>query len=213
MTDFATLQESLLKAKKVMNMVDGETPNKPTTNTTSSINRGEPLTALPPRNMPPINPALGNNTELQEANRLGNLESMSKKPTVDRIQGSKLPDAIKKLMVEHPIPEVNFQNSLPDELIEGVTEKMKKLGDLPATSLKKNINTKNYIPRNNSKNKIKSSDLKNIIRQTIIETIDDLMDEKLNERLSESTDSNESIQLVVGNTIFKGNITSTKKLS
>ena len=213
MTDFATLQESLLKAKRVMNMTDGMVPNKTTSTTSPSINKGEPLTALPPRNMPPINPSMGGGSELQEAQRVGNLESMSKKPTVDRIQGSKLPDAIKKLMVDHPIPEVNFQNSLPDSLIEGVSEKMRKLGDLPEASLNKSVNTKKSTPRNQSKNKIKSSDLKNIIRKTIIETIDDLVDERINERLSESTNSNESIQLVVGNTVFKGNITSTKKLS
>ena len=212
MTDFATLQESLLKAKKVMNMEDGKVPTKPNRTLSQPLDNTEPLTSLPPRNMPPLSPSLGGSPELQEAKRVSSLETMSKKPTVDRIQDSKLPEAIKRLMVDHPIPEVNFQNSLPDELLEGVTKKMKKLGNLPTTSLNKNTNTKNSIPRHNPKNKIKSSDLKNIIRQTIIETIDDLVDEKINERLSESTNTNESIQLVVGNTVFKGNITSTKKL-
>ena len=222
MTDFSTLQESLLKAKRVMNMEDDTTPTNPNRTRSQPVDSAELLTSLPPRNMPPINPSMGGGSELQEAQRIGNLETMSKKPGVDRIQNSKLPDAIKQLMVEHPIPEVNFQNSLPDSLIEGVSEKMKKLGGLPESSVNKNknknknTNTRTKSTHTNSTNnnsKIKSSDLKNIIRKTIIETIDELIDEKINDRLSESKKLNESLQLVVGNTVFKGNIISTKKLS
>ena len=216
MTDFSTLQESLLKAKRVMNMEDDTTPTNPNRTRSQPVDSAELLTSLPPRNMPPINPSMGGGSELQEAQRVGNLEAMSKKPGVDRIQSSKLPDAIKQLMVEHPIPEVNFQNSLPDSLIEGVSEKMKKLGGLPDSSVNNNISKKTkptYTNSTNNNSKIKSSDLKNIIRKTIIETIDELIDEKINDRLSESKKLNESLQLVVGNTVFKGNIISTKKLS
>ena len=211
MTDFTTLQESLLKAKKVMTAVGDVSPSNTNTNRTTQLPTNvEPLPSLPPRSVP----SMGGSPELQEAKRVGNLEAMSKKPTTDKIQSSKLPDAIKKLMVEHPIPEVNFQNSLPDELIENVSKKMKKLGDLPASSVNNNIrSTQSSSPKTKSNNRIKSSDLKNIIRQTIIETIDDLVDERISERLSESNGSKESIQLVVGNTVFRGNITSTKKLS
>jgi hypothetical protein len=211
MTDFTTLQESLLKAKRVMSAVGDVSPSKPNINRTPELpNHVEPIPSLPPRSVP----SMGGSPELQEAKRVGNLEAMSKKPTSDKIQSSKLPDAIKKLMVEHPIPEINFQNSLPDELIENVSKKMKKLGDLPASSVDNNIRGTQPSKSNiKSNNKIKSSDLKNIIRQTIIETIDDLVDERISERLSESNVSKESIQLVVGNTVFKGNITSTKKLS
>ena len=216
MTDFATLQESLLKAKRVMNMEDDNVPTKPNRTRSEPVDSTELLTSLPPRNMSPTNSSMGGGSELQEAQRVGNLEAMSKKPGLDRIQSSKLPDAIKQLMVEHPIPEVNFQNSLPDSLIEGVSEKMKKLGGLPEASLNKNTSTRTKSTRTNSTNnnsKIKSSDLKNIIRKTIIETIDELIDEKINDRLSESKKLNESLQLVVGNTVFRGNIISTKKLS
>jgi len=215
MTDISTLQESLLKAKRVMNMEDGgNTPAKPNRTLSQPVDNTQLLTSLPPRSNTPINPSMGANTELSEAKRVSNLESMSKKPTVDRIESSKLPDAIKQLMVEHPIPEVNFQNSLPDELIENVSKKMKKLGGLPATSLNNNsTNIKRNTTNTKSKTKIKSSDLKTLIRNTIIETIEDVVEDKINDRLSESKVRNESIQLVVGNTVFKGNITSTKKLS
>ena len=216
MADFSTLQESLLKAKRVMNMEDGDNtpskPSKPSRTLSQPVDSTQLLTSLPPRNMPPINPSMGGGSELQEAQRLGNLETMSKKPGTEKIKNSKLPDAIKRLMVEHPIPEVNFQNSLPDDLMEGVVEKMKKLGDLPETSFsstKKNVSSSTV---SRPHNKIKSSDLKNIIRHTITETIDELIEEKITQRLTESSPIKDSIQLVVGNTVFEGNITSTKKL-
>ena len=47
--------------------------------------------------------------------------------TEEKINNSNLPEDIKKLMIDHPIPEVNFGNSIPDSLIEGAAKKMQKL--------------------------------------------------------------------------------------
>ena len=44
-------------------------------------------------------------------------------------------------------------------------------------------------------------------------TIDELIDERLSQRIVESNGLEESIKLVVGNTIFEGKILTTKKIS
>ena len=65
MADFSTLQESLLKAKRVMNMEDGgNTPTKPSRTLSQPVDSTQLLTSLPPRNMPPINPSMGGGSEL-----------------------------------------------------------------------------------------------------------------------------------------------------
>ena len=33
-------------------------------------------------------------------------------------------------MIDHPIPEVSFGNTIPDSLIEGAADKMKKLSGI-----------------------------------------------------------------------------------
>ena len=87
------LQEKLIQAKAVMDKVDGGPSNN------NNIQHG--LTESNP-NLPPVSNnfnASSVNSVIQENNNLT-------RPTVteDKISKSNIPHAIKKLMIDHPIP-------------------------------------------------------------------------------------------------------------
>ena len=128
--------------------------------------------------------------------------------TEDKVKNSNLPEAIKQLMIDHPIPEVSFGNQIPSSLIEGAAEKMKKLSNIEPTT-QTNTRTTTQNPRTQ---KLTQSSLKNLVRETIKESLDELIDERISERIVESSGVKESIKLVVGNTIFEGKILTTKKI-
>jgi len=119
--------------------------------------------------------------------------------TEDRIKNSKLPDEIKKLMMEHPIaqPE-NYNTKLSDDVIEKAAKLMgantQKVSE-SQTVKKPTTNTNNL-------------ELKRMIKETLEEIL------KSNGILSESeTESNEKFSFKVGKHIFEGKITKIKKLN
>ena len=206
MSGFETLQEKLIQAKAVMDRVDG----------TPSNNNGmqHSLTESNP-NLPPVSNNFNTgsiDSVIQENNNLT-------RPTIteDKISKSNLPDAIKKLMIDHPIPEVSFGGGIPDSLIEGAAAKMKKLSGInpPSQSLSsQKVNTPKLKTQKTQKTqKITQSSLKNLVRETIKESLDELIDDRISQRIIESNGVNESIKLVVGNTIFEGKILTTKKIN
>ena len=196
--DFNTLQQTLMQAKKVMNKVDG-IPNG--TIKTPSV---------PNTNLPPVS----NNFNTQSINSVVNENASLSTPTVttEAIKKSGLPDDIKKLMIDHPIPTVKFGSSVPESLIEGAAEKMKSMGmpvnesrnaEPQAPKLKKNTNTK----------KLSSTGLKTMIKNVISESLEELIEQKLKKVISESKKTEDTVQIMIGNTILEGKITSTRDLS
>jgi len=123
-----------------------------------------------------------------------NLES----PSEDAIKNSKLPDEIKRIMMEHPInPQQNIstkKNILTDSLIE------------KANTLMGNSKQKKQQVVKEGEN-ISSSDIKNIVQETVKQTIKEMG------LLTESTEkSNDVFQFRVGSHIFEGKVTKIKKL-
>jgi len=127
----------------------------------------------------------------------------SETPTEDRIYNSKLPDEIKRLMIEHPIQQPNMGASngsvLSNELIEKATRLM-------------NTNPKGDLSQQPRKQQVSEStsngDLKKIIRETMEEVL------KENGLLTESeSKSNELFRFRVGDHIFEGKILRVKKIS
>jgi hypothetical protein len=123
-----------------------------------------------------------------------NLES----PSVDAIKNSKLPDEIKRIMMEHPItPQQNIsseKNILTDSLIK------------KANTLMGNSPQKKQQATKQSEN-ISLSDIKNIVQETVKQTIKEMG------LLTESTEkSNEMFQFRVGSHLFEGKVTKIKKL-
>ena len=205
MADLTSLQQSLINAKKVMNKVDsGNVPSGNITLPQGDINEA---VAQIPQNIPQL-PNI--DTDMSSARK-----DMSPKSnmTEDRINNSKLPDAIKKLMIDNPIPDVPMGSSmgLSDDFIGGVQEAMKKQ-DIPTSphKLEQTI-TESIIPTS-TKNKMTKSSLKSIIKESVKELIDDVIDAKINESVKMKTDTNENFSFRVGDKIFYGKITSTKQV-
>jgi hypothetical protein len=125
-------------------------------------------------------------------------------PTVDAIKNSKLPDEIKRLMIEHPIaqPQQMTGPTLSNELVEKAARLMRenKSGYVPE-SAKKETPTK------------QSSGLNmNQIKDMIEEAVNNALRE--NGLLVESTEkANEQFTFKVGKHIFEGKVTKIKKLS
>ena len=126
-------------------------------------------------------------------------------PTSDRILNSRLPDDIKKLMMEHPIQQPNMGVSTGSVLSNELVEKASRL---------MNTNAKGDIiqqrkPQQQINESISSNDsLKNIMRETMEEVL------KENGLLVESeSKSNDLFKFRVGDHIFEGKIVRVKKVS
>lgn len=135
----------------------------------------------------------------------------------NRILNSKLPDEIKRLMIEQPIVQPNSVTSntaLSNEVIEGAVRLMKKdnkISDMPQTITPQQRTT---IETHTTSN-INVNEIKNMIRDVVRDTVRDVVKEELKEAgmiVESTTNSNETIQFKVGNTVFVGKITKVKKL-
>jgi hypothetical protein len=135
----------------------------------------------------------------------------------DRVMSSKLPDEIKRLMIENPIVQptnVNGSATISEEVIQGAQRLM---------NMDKPLITNNELPKKQVRQQIsesKSSDIdvseiKNIIRDVVRDTVRDVVREELKQSgmIVESTsNSNETIQFKVGQHLFIGKVTKIKKL-
>ena len=135
----------------------------------------------------------------------------------DRVMSSKLPDEIKRLMIENPIVQptnVNGSATISEEVIQGAQRLM---------NMDKPLITNNELPKKQVRQQIsesKSSDIdvseiKNIIRDVVRDTVRDVVREELKQAgmIVESTsNSNETIQFKVGQHLFIGKVTKIKKL-
>lgn len=150
-------------------------------------------------------------------------EVQSQRPTYDpsqpldesRIKNSKLPDEIKRLMIEQPITQPSSMGGgsvISDDIIEGAQRLMNM-----------NQNTSNQQPQNvkdSTTTKQPSSnfnvmEMKSMIRDVVRDTVRDVIREELQEAgmLVESTSkSNDTIQFKVGNHIFIGKVSQVKKI-
>jgi len=130
-------------------------------------------------------------------------ETISTKPiTNDAVLNSKLPDEIKKLMLENPIVQPQITGpTLSNEIVEGAARLMN-------TSQKQVVNeTPDSEPYN--------SNLKQMIRDVVRDTVRDVVKEELGKAglISEGNQkTNETLSLRVGKHIFEGKVTKIKKV-
>jgi hypothetical protein len=130
-------------------------------------------------------------------------------PSQDRILNSKLPDEIKRLMIEHPIEQPNMgagSNSiLSNELVEKASRLMNvnAKGDVLSENRPQKSQTQQPVS-----NSITSEEIKNIVRETVEEVLYE------NGLLVESeSNSNEVFKFRVGDRIFEGKLTKIKRVS
>ena len=127
--------------------------------------------------------------------------------TSDRILGSKLPDEIKKLMMEHPIQQPTMgvgSGTLSNELVE-------KASRLMNTNAKGEL-LENKQPQKQQRQQSNVGVDANVIRDIVRETVQDVLRE--NGLLTESeTKSNEVFKFRVGQHIFEGKLIRVKKIA
>jgi len=135
----------------------------------------------------------------------------------DKILNSRLPDEIKQLMYEHPIVQPNTISGgavLSDDIIEGAQRLMgknNKISEIPQQV----SNGETVIRNNQTSSNINIGEIKNMIRDVVRDTVRDVVREELKEAgmiVESTTNTNESIQFKVGNTLFVGKISKVKKL-
>jgi hypothetical protein len=121
-----------------------------------------------------------------------------KVPTIDAIKNSKLPDEIKKLMIEHPIqPAQMSTSSLSNELVEKATRLMR--------------DGKEPVKEQQTTQKTSNIDVKQI-QQIVESTVRKVLKE--NGLISESEEkTNEVFSFKVGKHIFEGKVTKIKKIA
>ncbi len=175
------LMQKLVNAKKVMNKVDG-----------GNFERGHINESL----------LLSDPNEIMESQipQQTNTRPVGT-PSVDKIQSSKLPDAIKKAMMENPIPQISLSESLDMDFVKGAKRLMEQEG----------VSTKKSQPQ--QRQSVSSNIDMNAIAVLIENTVRKVMDEKLNQILTaQQTQSiNENLVLKVGDSVFKGKITGVNK--
>jgi hypothetical protein len=125
-------------------------------------------------------------------------------PTVDAIKNSKLPDEIKRLMMEHPIAQPQQQTTtLSNELIEKAARLMKD-------------NKSGYVPESAKPTKKIVEQSEGINYGKIQKMIESAVNNALKENglMVESTEkSNDVFSFRVGKHIFEGKVTKIKKVS
>ena len=179
-----SLMEKLVQAKKVMNKVDG-----------GDFKRGQIDESLL---MQDIDNVVSEQAPAQTQTR------MTKPASVDRINNSKLPAAIKQAMIDHPIeqiPSISLNETLDMDFVKGAKRLMEQEG----------VSTKKTQSR--PVQQVSSNVDMNAIATLVENTVRKVLDEKLNQILTaQQTQSiNENLVLKVGDSVFKGKITGVNK--
>jgi CxxC motif-containing protein len=181
------LMKKLVQAKKVMNKVDGGNFERGHVNESMLLSDPEELMK----------------SQYGEQQPQPNQRPVNGQASVDKIQNSKLPDAIKRAMIESPIPQISLNDTLDMDFVKGAKRLMEQEG----------VSSKKSQPQQ-KQSQVQSSNIDmNAIALMIEDTVRKVMDEKLNQILTASTTSsiNENLVLKVGDSIFKGKITGVNK--
>lgn len=132
-------------------------------------------------------------------------------PTVDAIKNSKLPEDIKRLMMEHPISQPQQQEAtLSNDLIERASRLMKQdqSGYIPESAKPK---TQSASAPSQQTSNVGGIDYK-LIQKMINEAVNNAL--KTNGLIMESSEkSNEIFSFKVGKHVFEGKVTKIKKLA
>ncbi len=127
-------------------------------------------------------------------------------PTVEAIKNSKLPDEIKKLMMEHPIAQPQQQSpTLSNDLIERASRLM---GNQPKNTPITETEKKQSPTQQSSNTGIDYKLIQKMINEAVTKAL------KENGLIAESAEkSNETFSFKVGKHVFEGKVTKIKKLA
>lgn len=123
--------------------------------------------------------------------------------TKEKIMSSKLPDEIKRLMLEHPIQNKQSTTVLSNDLVEKAT----RLMNVNSKGEIINETTKKPLPTYQSTNSLNANEIKQIVKETVEEIL------KENGIIAESTSkTNQQFSFKVGQHIFEGKVNKIKKI-
>ena len=219
--DETTLQQSLLTARRFMNHDKLQTESSVSKKSTIPQSTPIPESVV---SQQPVNPMPHNTPPgTQQFEQPRSAAQMDLKPhsklTRKSIMSSNLPDAVKKAMIDNPIPDINTGANLSPQFMNEVAEKMNNQ-DYSVDGMRQQSNSNipnipnlsNVIKENNTQpspipppqTSFESSSLKSEIKSMITETLDELIEAKINKALLGSTR--------VGNKVFTGKLSKVKTL-
>jgi len=211
MTNELSLMEKLVVSKKIMDAHN----NTPRGNASPSMNSYNSPSV---ENYEPVRGTYNIPQEfLQESQQIEQpyLSSIPKTPTApqpltsDRVMASKLPDAIKRLMIEHPIEIPNSMGGGGSVLSDELVEKAARLMNTDARG--NQVNQPKQVVREQAPTQQSQVNNKQL-REMLKEVVEEVLQE--NGILSESEQkSNEVFSFKVGKHIFEGKVTKIKKIS
>ena len=149
-------------------------------------------------------------SDLMEESRPVSQPRQSNLPIEDRIASSKLPDEIKKLMMEHPIQQPSMGMSTNSVLSEELISKASRLMGTDAKGDPYKEETQRKIPKQTTPQTF-GLDI-NQIKQVVRETVEEVLSENglLVENESKSSDM---FKFRVGQHLFEGKVLNVKKMS
>lgn len=130
-------------------------------------------------------------------------------PIEDRIASSKLPDEIKKLMMEHPIQQPNMGMATGTVLSDDLVEKASRLMNTNPKGEQINETTvRRQQPQQSKSVGISADEIRDIVRETVEEVLHE------NGLLVESeSKSSDMFKFRVGQHIFEGKVMKIKKIA
>jgi hypothetical protein len=189
------LLQKLMVSKKIMEKHEGMSRNNTSNETSQDITVQD------------FKPIQGNYNIPQEYLSESEVRQQSFENTEDKIMNSKLPDEIKRLMLEHPINQPTNMGgpTLSNDLVEKASRLMNTKANGDTTS---NTNIKRSVSQNSQSVGISSNEIKMIVR----ETVEDVLRE--NGLITESeSKTNDIFKFRVGQHIFEGRLSKIKKIS
>ena len=130
----------------------------------------------------------------------------------NKINQSRLPDAIKKAMLENPIPQITLNDSLDMDFVNKTKRLMEADGSIPTNKMGKQQSRQDQA-QNSQQVQIESRHINEGSLEKLIEnTIRRVLDEKLTQILNaqEAVAINENLVIKVGDSLFTGKITKVK---
>jgi hypothetical protein len=198
------LMKKLANSKKIMNKVDGGDYQRGHVDESVLFSSPEELMT---KNQQPSQPS--------QPTQSYNQPNPNNGLDVSRIEKSKLPDAIKRAMIENPINQISLNDTIDMDIIKGAKRLIEQENRMNGNNNPQP--TKNpqptYTPQSVQQQTIPSTFDINAISIIIENTVRKVLDEKLNQLLSaqQTTNINESLVLKVGDSIFRGTITGVNK--
>ena len=132
-------------------------------------------------------------------------------PSVEKIRSSRLPDSVKKAMIENPIPQITLSDTLDMDFVNKTKKLMEQDGTIPTkkipTSQQRAVQQINEVSR-----QIPTMETPSNLEVIIENCIRKILDEKLTQILNaqEAVAINENLVIKVGNSLFTGKITKVK---